>query len=159
MHPIAGRETQDCSAQIRNSLFGEPPTFAIWLEDPISRQSRTVFVTRRAGTGDWVGKASCYAALPRWYQVFKEETGYDDYPTKGHEAPDAVTGATPKKGTFTIRTKLPAGSRWYCYVEMNLSGDFNDDYMEFNDETFEIDEHKSGQPPLLFRFRFSSVCR
>ncbi|MBK8884884.1 MAG: hypothetical protein IPN67_21795 [Bacteroidales bacterium] len=38
---------------VRESTFGESPTFAIWLEDPLAGTVKTIFVTSRAGLGDW----------------------------------------------------------------------------------------------------------
>ncbi|MHC4457472.1 MAG: hypothetical protein ACYS0I_10345 [Planctomycetota bacterium] len=78
------------------SIFGEPPQFAIWLEDPATNRLQTVFVTYRSGSGDWIGKSSCPAALPRWFEVFGQETNSVGLPTFDNPVPDAVTGATPQ---------------------------------------------------------------
>ncbi|MBK7711819.1 MAG: hypothetical protein IPJ37_13335 [Bacteroidales bacterium] len=51
---------------IHLSNFAEPPQFAVWLENPATKELRTVFVTHRVAKGDWEGKAnvpSCIAAL------------------------------------------------------------------------------------------------
>jgi len=58
---------------VKESTFGEPPTFAIWLEDPQTGSTHTVFVTSRAGRGDWEGKSSVPVALPKWFQVNEKE--------------------------------------------------------------------------------------
>jgi len=136
---------------IRNSLFGGPPQFAIWLEDPVGHRLQTVFVTYRSAAGDWVGKLECPAALPRWFEVFKEETGSSALPSLDNPAPDAVTGATPKVERFTTSVAVEPNSRWICWIEMNLAGDFNEAYQHRNAEEKTIDVHFSGQPSLIYR--------
>jgi len=142
---------------IRLSLFGEPPQFAIWLEEPRTHKLRTVFVTYRSGFGDWVGKAECPAALPKWFEVFAEETGSSGAPTFDNPAPDAVTGATPQGEEFTCFVDVPYGSRWICWIEMNLSGDFNESYRPNDPARKFVDMDLSGQPPLLYRAEFTAV--
>ena len=44
---------------VRESTFGESPTFAIWLEDPVTGKVKTIFVTSRAGLGDWKERQLC----------------------------------------------------------------------------------------------------
>ena len=56
---------------IHLSNFAEPPQFAIWLENPVTKELKTVFVTHRVAKGDWEGKASVPVALPLWYQLFR----------------------------------------------------------------------------------------
>lgn len=136
---------------IRQSLFGEPPQFAIWLEEPVSGRLQTVFVTYRSASGDWVGKTECPAALPRWFEVFRQETGRTGLPTLENSAPDAVTGATPRVEQFRTSVQVPYGSSWVCWIEMNLSGDFNDAYRDHDVEKQKVDVHFSGQPPLIYR--------
>jgi hypothetical protein len=142
---------------IRNSLFGGPPQFAIWLEDPVSHRLQTVFVTYRSAAGDWVGKLECPAALPRWFEVFKEETGSSGLPSFDNPAPDAVTGATPKIERFTTSVEVEPNSRWICWIEMNLAGDFNEAYQHRNTEEKTIDVHFSGQPSLIYRGEFKAI--
>ncbi len=142
--------TQDLDL-IRYSLFGELPQFAIWLEDPDTGEYKTVYVTRRSGTGIWVGKVDCPDALPRWFEVFRAETGRQDLPSRDNPAPDGMTGATPEAESFALHTSVPPNSRWICWVEMNLAGDFNDAYKDHDAEKQYVDVHLSGQPPLLYR--------
>jgi hypothetical protein len=63
----------------------------------------------------------------------------------------AVTGATPKEDYFSVRVDVRPGSHWICWVEMNLAGDFNDAYPEFNEITLKEDEFSCGQPSLLYK--------
>lgn len=142
---------------IRRSLFGEPPQFAIWLEDAQSHRLQTVFVTYRSGYGEWVGKLKCPAALPRWFEVFKAETGSIGLPDFNKPAADAVTGATPKAEQFKTSVKVPYGSRWICWIEMNLSGDFNKAYRDRDVEEKMVDVHFSGQPPLIYRGQITAI--
>ncbi len=151
---------------IRLSVFGEPPQFAIWLEEAVSPRScfrkkarglQTVFVTYRSASGDWIGKTECPAALPRWFEVFRQETNSTGLPTFDNPAPDAVTGATPQAEHFQIRVEVEPGSRWICWIEMNLSGDFNDKYRGHNKEEKTVDLHFSGQPPLVYRAEITAI--
>ncbi|MEL7588774.1 MAG: hypothetical protein AAGU19_18830 [Prolixibacteraceae bacterium] len=132
------------------STFAEPPQFAIWLENIKTGKCQTVFVTRRAGAGDWEGKADVPVALPRWTQLFK---GKDQTQTadKDEESVSAITGATPKDDYFSVRAEVTPGSRWICWIEMNLAGDYNDAYPEQDIESLEVDEFSNGQPALLFK--------
>jgi hypothetical protein len=142
---------------IRQSLFGEPPQFAIWFEDPVGHRLRTVFVTYRSGSGDWVGILECPSALPRWFEVFKQETGGDELPSFDNPAPDAVTGATPKSSHFKTRVEVEPNSRLICWIEMNLSGDFNERYRPHNEQAKTVDVHFSGQPALVYRGEITAV--
>ena len=152
----APRVTLECRIRqdmdfILFSDYGEPPQFAVWLEDPAGKQVRTLFVTRRSGTGLWDGKAECPAALPRWFRVYEKETGRKGLPTPKAPAPDAVSGATPKSEHFVWRAEVERGSRWVCWIEVNLAADFNEAFPSYDEATGEMDTHDSGQPPLLYR--------
>jgi len=142
---------------IRFSDFGEPPQFAIWLEDPVGGRLRTVCVTRRSATGQWEGKAECPSALPRWFEIYRQETGRTDLPTPQAPAPDAITAATPKAGQFAWRVEVEPGSHWLCWLEVNLAADFNEAFQRYDEETGSEDTHLSGQPPLLYRGEVSAV--
>ncbi len=131
------------------STFAEPPQFAVWLEDPETQQRMTVFVTHRVAVGDWEGKANVPVALPRWFELFKvNESGQAD---AEKVPPLAVTGATPKDDYFSVRAEVKPGSRWICWVEMNLAGDFNDAFPREDIQNFQVDEFSNGQPALLFK--------
>lgn len=134
---------------IRLSSFAEPPQFAIWIENSKTYKVKTVFVTSRVGKGDWEGKANVPVALPRWFQIFRGKN--QAYEIVDNEEYSAVTGATPKDDHFTVRVEVEPGSTWICWIEMNLAGDFNESFPEFNRETLEEDEFSCGQPALLFK--------
>ncbi len=142
---------------VQESAFGESPTFAIWLENPATGAMQTVFVTRRAAAGDWEGKARVPVALPRWFQVYQKENEMDDLPTLDKPAGIAITGATPKPGYFTTRVRVEPESNWICWIEVNLSGDYNDHYQEYNHEENIEDKFGSGQPALLYKAEVRAV--
>lgn len=132
------------------STFSEPPQFAIWLENPETKELKTVFVTHRVGIGDWEGKANVPVALPQWFRLFRGN-GKTAKESGSAELSDmAISGATPKEDYFSIRVEIKPGSEWICWIEMNLAGDFNDYYPEFDLETLREDEFSNGQPALLF---------
>lgn len=138
------------------STFAEPPQFAIWLEDPKTGECQTVFVTSRVSKGDWEGKRNVPVALPRWYELFKSQDQSNDS-KNDNEHTLAVTGATPKDDYFSIRAEVPPGSEWNCWIEMNLAGDFNEAFPEFNEETLKEDEFSCGQPALLYKAEIQAV--
>ncbi len=138
------------------STFAEPPQFAIWIEDPKTGKCKTVFVTSRVSIGDWEGKKNVPVALPRWFDLFKvKKQTESSKATK--DMTFAVTGATPKDDYFSVRIDVPSGSHWNCWIEMNLAGDFNEAFPEFNEHTFEEDEFSCGQPALLFKAEIEVV--
>lgn len=141
---------------IHQSTFAEPPQFAIWLEDAKTHKCQTVFVTHRAGIGDWEGKSNVPVALPRWFELFKVK-GKEQNGEAKQDFPLTVTGATPKDDYFSIRAEVKPGSDWICWIEMNLAGDFNDSFPEHNKETKEMDEFSNGQPALLYRVDFVAI--
>jgi hypothetical protein len=113
---------------VYRSTYGESPTFAIWLEDPESGRTQTIYVTNRAALGDWEGKADVPVALPRWFEIDRAEQQ-----SKGQlntEIPErlAITGATPPPGYFSTRVRVEPGSEWICWIEVNLAGDYNESF-------------------------------
>ena len=139
---------------VMQSVFGESPTFAIWLENQETKELQTIFVTNRAGVGDWEGKVAVPSALPKWDLVNAKERKQKDY-SEGNV--DAVSGATPQPGYFTCRTPVEPGSRWNCWIEMNLSGDYNEQYPEFDKETKQSDAWGTGQPALVYEAAIEAV--
>jgi hypothetical protein len=138
---------------IHLSNFAEPPQFAIWLENPVSGELRSVFVTHRAGTGDWEGKANVPVALPLWFKLFKTNK-----PENGKKIPEmAISGATPKNDLFSVRVEVPPGSDWIMWIEMNLAGDFNDSYPEVDLKTLREDEFSNGQPAIIYKALIKAI--
>ncbi len=136
---------------IHLSNFAEPPQFAIWLENPVTKQLKTVFVTHRVAKGDWEGKASVPVALPLWYQLFRGSKDHPEAARQNKRSEMAITGATPKGDYFSLRIEVEPGSEWICWIEMNLAGDFNDAFPEVDLKTLREDEFSNGQPALIFR--------
>lgn len=132
------------------SDYGEPPQFAIWIEDPAAGTVKTVFVTHRSGSGDFEGKAECPVSLPVWFGIFKKETGSKDIPTIFKPAADAITGATPKVPDFIIQTIVPEDSRWNYYIEVNVSGDYTPAFPSLQSDG-EVDSQGNGQPSIIYR--------
>ncbi len=139
------------------TTFAEPPQFAIWLEDPATHQLKTIFVTYRSATGDLVGKAECPACLPRWFDVYEQETGKVGYPTQDDPAPAAVTVPTPQNEHFKITYEIQQGSKWICWLEMSLAGDFNEKYQEYDPDAKTIDWDFTGQPSLIYRAEITAI--
>ena len=128
---------------VHESAFGESPTFAIWLENPVTKSTNTIFATRRAAQNDWEGKAEVPTAIPLWFDINESGNTSDNI--------DAFTGATPRPGYFITRAKLTPGSIWICWIEVNLAGDFNEFYQQIDLKNKTNDEYLSGQPSLLYK--------
>lgn len=137
---------------VQESGFGESPTFAIWLENPENGEIRAVYVTRRAAEGDWEGKAEVPVALPKWFEIQKTKTnsGTDSGNVDGY------SGATPKPGYFTAKANLVPDSKWICWIEVNLAGDYNEYYPGNRLEENDADKYLSGQPAILYRAEITS---
>ncbi|HLF34962.1 MAG TPA: hypothetical protein VI583_12040 [Cyclobacteriaceae bacterium] len=129
---------------IRLSAYGEPPTFAIWLENSSGNYSN-VYVTRRAFESDWEGKPAVPVALPYWFHFDKSGKF-----TSSFLGTDAVSGATPKEEYFITRVQVSPDSVYKCWIEMNLSGDYNEYYKEADPEKMTADEFGNGQPALVY---------
>jgi hypothetical protein len=126
----------------------------VWLENPKSGRRRQVFVTYRASRGDWEGKADVPVALPCWKAAFRD----GGTQTVRSDEEIAVSGATPRDEYFRVRAEVPPASEWICMIEMNLAGDFNEYYPQFNSFTKEEDEFACGQPALLYRADVKAVA-
>jgi len=142
---------------VQQSVFGESPTFAIWLEDPDNGQTYTAYATRRIATGDWEGKADVPVALPLWSEIKRTEKKNRSGDAAPAEDEMISTGATPLPGYFRTRVSVKPGSKWIIWIEYNLSGDFNESYPEFNPETHVEDEYSSGQPAMIYKAEIKVV--
>ena len=132
------------------SDYGEPPQFAIWLENMTSGTVKTVFVTQNTGTGNFEGKVECPVSLPVWIGVFRKETGRNDYPSVRKPADLAITGATPKTPDIRALIAVPVGSKWNYYVEVNVSGDYTPEFPALKSDGT-IDSQGNGQPSIIYR--------
>jgi hypothetical protein len=142
---------------IHLSTFAEPPQFAIWLENPATKELKSVFVTHRVAIGDWEGKANVPVALPQWFRLFRGDASSGKVPDSGKGSDLVISGATPKADYFSIRVEVKPESEWICWIEMNLAGDFNDAFPEFDSESLTEDEFSNGQPALLFKANVRAV--
>lgn len=138
---------------VLQSVYGESPTFAIWIENPETGEAKTIFVTNRAGEDDWEGKAEVPTALPTWDSISRKEKQID---SSGIDI-DAVTGATPLPGYFTTRVRVIPGSKWTCWIEMNLAGDYNENYRDFDKVSKKTDEFGTGQPAIIYKADIKAV--
>ncbi len=139
------------------SAFAEPPQFAVWLENPVNGELKNIFVTHRVAVGDWEGKANVPVALPQWFRLFRENDNPSGSSGSGKKEDMVISGATPKADYFSVRVEVKPESEWICWIEMNLAGDFNEAYPEFDPETFREDEYGDGQPALLYKTEIKAV--
>jgi len=136
---------------VYRSAYGESPTFAIWLEDPETGFIQTVYVTRRAAEGDWEGKADVPVAVPKWFEIREIEEEMRRQSNQQISDWQPISSPTPLPGYFRTSINVPSGSTWICWIEVNLAGDYNEIYREFDPVALTYDEYKTGQPPLLYR--------
>jgi len=136
----------------QESNFGEPPQIAVWVEKEDAM--RTVWVSRRTATGYWEGKVECPTSLPIWVSRYVRRTG-NPAPGVLNPLPDALTGATPVRN-LTIRTRLPRGSSWTLFLELNISGDYNASFPPRLEGGLP-DPDGNGQPSLIYAVPFRVV--
>ncbi len=112
------------------------PQIAVWAMDAEGNFITTIFVTKRGGTRKWIGGEDRPEALPVWYAAAG---------TEEKDAPDTVTGATPKRESEI--SWHPPGERKGSFVtiaaEVNSSFDYNDTYTEGNSGV-------NGQPSIVY---------
>ncbi len=137
------------------SRYKKPPQFAIWIEDSAGAKIRTVWVSEKTGAGSWGGKTVRPVSLPYWASRWQKETGNSGDPTPANPAADAVTGATPKQD-LTCRTEVPGGTKWNCFIEVNVSGDFNDSFAAASKDG-KRDRNGNGQPSIIYKGRIKAA--
>jgi len=131
----------------RLSNFGEPPQMALWLENLDSSEVRTLWVSNRLARGVWVGKVICPTALPYW--ISRRDIESDGgLPSFLMPLPDGITGATPKE-SLKVYASVEPGSEWRYYLELNVSGDYNDTFMA-SEPNGNPDPDGNGQPSLIY---------
>jgi hypothetical protein len=152
-----------------STVYRSPPQWAVWIESPDSEIVRTLWVTRCTAQSTWRGKTSCPTALPHWTRRYNETTGTEGPPTLDNPLPDAVSRPTPvvePKGTtfapdspdrwdyFRESIALPSGSEWNYFIEVNISGDYNETYLQETPEGVK-DEPGNGQPAIVYQGSFT----
>ncbi|TKJ33648.1 MAG: hypothetical protein CEE38_19875 [Planctomycetes bacterium B3_Pla] len=139
----------------KQSHYKKPPQFAIWLEDAMGAEIRTVWVTEKTGAGSWGGKIVRPVSLPYWVSRWKKETGSSGAPTPENPAVDAVTGATPAQD-LACETQVSAGSRWDYYIEINVSGDYNYSFAAVSKDG-KRDKNGNGQPSIIYKGQITAL--
>ena len=163
----AGKETVNNSGQVTlrffleldpnvygKSFFKKPPQFAVWLEDASKGTIRTVWVTYGTGSGDWGQNIVRPVSLPYWVSRWNLETNSSSFPTPENPVVDAVTGATPRT-VFMVEASVEAGSVWDYFIEVNVSGDYNDTFPAVKKDGTP-DEHGNGQPSIIYKGRINA---
>jgi len=136
------------------SNYKKPPQFAVWLEEATKGTIRTVWVTSKTGTGDWGSNVVRTVSLPYWVSRWNIETQSVSYPTPENQVINAVTGATPKVD-FTAEALVPANSLWNYFIEVNVSGDYNDAF-PVSQIDGKQDRQGNGQPSIIYKGRIAS---
>ena len=135
--------------------YGDPPQLAVWKECVNTGQIKTIWVANRAGRRWWTGKVECLVALPFWESRHQHESG--DYKKRGllKRLIDAITGATPTGGIFTVSSQAENGGVWDVFIEVNVSADFNAAFPYWRSDGFP-DHEGNGQPSLVYKARIEA---
>ncbi|MHC4560743.1 MAG: hypothetical protein ACYS80_25975, partial [Planctomycetota bacterium] len=135
--------------------YEKPPQFAIWLEDAEGVKIQTIWVTEKTGMGNWGGKIIRPVSLPYWVSRWNKETLSSSSPTPENPAVDAVTGATPLQH-FTRKVNVPINSTWHYYIEINVSGDYNDTFTAVLKDGRQ-DLNGNGQPSIIYKGEITAL--
>jgi hypothetical protein len=114
---------------------------------------RTVWVTSKTGTGSWGSEVIRTVSLPYWVSRWNLETQSRSYPTLENPVINALTGATPKL-EFTAEALVPAKSLWNYFIEVNVSGDYNDAF-PVSRQDGKQDRQGNGQPSIIYKGRIA----
>jgi lysophospholipase L1-like esterase len=136
------------------SHYKKPPQFAVWLEEAAKGKIRTVWVTSKTGTGSWGSDVVRTVSLPYWVTRWNIETQSRSYPTLENPVINAVTGATPKVD-IAVEALVPSKSLWNYFVEVNVSGDYNDAF-PVKRQDGKQDRQGNGQPSIIYRGTITS---
>jgi hypothetical protein len=125
------------------------PQIAVWVETAEGRFVQTLFVTQRAGKGNWMGapKAGRPESLPVFYHAARGQGGLD-----------ALSSATPKAEVKVKdgQLSLERGKRYVVLVEVNHSFDYNESWpgkLPSGDPRY---SGVNGQPSLVYRAEFTA---
>lgn len=142
-------------AVYNQTKYGKPPQLAVWLEDTTGTKIRTVWVTEKTGTGNWGRRIVRPVSLPYWVSRWKIETRSDSSPNTENPAVAAVTGATPVQH-INSEIRVPVNSVWNYYIEINVSGDYNDSFPPVLKDGRK-DPNGNGQPSIIYRGRITAL--
>jgi hypothetical protein len=136
------------------SNYKKPPQFAVWLEDETEGTIRTIWVTSKTGTGDWGNNVTRSVSLPYWVSRWNLQTKSSTFPTPENPVINALTGATPK-AELTAEVIVPAKSALNYFIEVNVSGDYNDAF-PLSQQDGKRDRQGNGQPSIIYRGKIIS---
>jgi len=131
------------------SHYKKPPQFALWIQEIPKGTIHTVWVTSKTGIGDWGKNVVRTVSLPLWVSRWNLVTKSRSYPTPEKPVINALTGATPKLD-FTVETTVPAKRLWNYFIEVNVSGDYNDAF-PVSQKDGKRDRQGNGQPSIIYR--------
>jgi hypothetical protein len=140
------------------SLFiKNPPQYALWLEDETGRYMGTIYVTGKIARGGWIANKGNrrIEALPVW--MHKRNVRVPDgllQPDKDNPVTDGLSGATPREGQELRFAPRQGLTRFWLYLEINHSTDFNDTWPKDarkGERGWSGGKEGSGQPSLVYR--------
>jgi hypothetical protein len=133
----------------QGTKYKRTPQIAIWLENAKTGDIQTVCVTYKTAKGRWGGDITRPVCLPWWTKKWNTETGTSGEPSVRQPVVDAVTAPTPK-AEFTRAIEVNRGSKWNYFIEVNVSGDFNETFAETSSAGTK-DKHANGQPSIIYK--------
>jgi hypothetical protein len=146
-----------------NAFTKVPPQFSLWAADESGAYAKTLYATKKIATQGWVfsGGNRRKEALPYW--CHQRGVAYRDglyLPSKEEPLADAISSATPQ-AAFSLSFDPPAGmARFFVYLEINHSVDFNAAYPKNADPgaaSYSGGKDGSGQPALVYRVLVDSA--